>query len=118
MIGIVFEHPTWLEPLFSALAERQIPYQKIDLSRFSYDTANDAILPLYVNRLSASSYQRDHQRAIAIAFSYFKFLAAQGATVLNACEKPHLLRRAPPKLVCTSWMLATISSMPPGSSSG
>lgn len=84
MIGIVFEHPSWLEPLFSALTERQILYRKINLSSFSYDMCHEAVLPLYVNRLSASSYQRDHQRAIAIAFSYFKFLVAHGANVLNA----------------------------------
>ena len=41
------------------------------------------MLPLYVNRLSASSYQRHNQRAIALAFSYFRFLAAQGARILN-----------------------------------
>lgn len=84
MIGIVFEHPTWLDPLFSALAERRIPYRKIHLGSFSYDMGNEVMLPLYVNRLSASSYQRNHQRAIAIAFSYFKFLTAHGANVLNA----------------------------------
>ena len=84
MIGIVFEHPTWLDPLFSALAERQIPYQKINLSSFSYDMGNGGVLPLYVNRLSASSYQRNQQRTIAIALSYYKFLAAHGAKVLNA----------------------------------
>ena len=36
-----------------------------------------------MNRLSASSYQRNNQRAVALAFSYFKFLAAQGAKILN-----------------------------------
>ena len=35
MIGIVFEHPTWLAPLFSALKDRQIPFLKLDLSSFS-----------------------------------------------------------------------------------
>jgi hypothetical protein len=83
MIGIVFEHPTWLTPLFSALEERQIPYRKIDLSSFAYDMDAATVLPLYVNRLSASSYERNHQRAIALAFSYFKFLVARGAQVLN-----------------------------------
>ena len=83
MIGIVFEHPTWLAPLFSALKDRQIPFQKLDLSSFSYDMCRGGILPLYVNRLSASSYQRHNQRAIALAFSYFKFLVANGASVLN-----------------------------------
>jgi hypothetical protein len=83
MIGIVFEYPTWLEPLFTALEARQIPFQKIDLSSFAYDMRHTEVLPLYVNRLSASSYQRNHQRAIALAFSYFKFLVAHGAKVLN-----------------------------------
>ena len=83
MIGIVFEHPTWLTPLFLALEERHIPYKKLDLSSFAYDLRGGPVLPLYVNRLSASSYQRHNQRAIALAFSYFKFLAAQGARILN-----------------------------------
>ena len=83
MIGIVFEHPTWLEPLFQALAARQIPFRKIDVSSFAYDMHHTTVLPLYVNRLSASSYQRNHQRAIALALSYFKFLVARGAKVLN-----------------------------------
>jgi hypothetical protein len=84
MIGIVFEHPIWLAPLFSALEERHIPFRKIDLSSFAYDMRPSSILPLYVNRLSASSYQRHNQRAIALALSYFKFLTAHGAKVLNA----------------------------------
>ena len=89
MIGIVFEHPTWLAPLFSALEERHIPFRKIDLSSFAYDMCDATVLPLYVNRLSASSYQRQNQRAIALAFSYFKFLAAHGATILNG-QNAHL----------------------------
>jgi hypothetical protein len=83
MIGIVFEHPTWLTPLFSALEDRRIPFRKIDLSSFAYDMHQTTVLPLYVNRLSASSYQRHNQCAIALAFSYFKFLAANGATIVN-----------------------------------
>jgi hypothetical protein len=83
MIGIIFEHPTWLEPLFAALEARRLPFQKIDLSSFAYDMRPTAVLPLYVNRLSASSYQRQHQRAVALAFSYLKFLTAHGARVLN-----------------------------------
>jgi hypothetical protein len=83
MIGIVYEHPTWLMPLFSALEARHIPYKKLDLSSFAYDLHTEPVLPLYVNRLSASSYQRNHQRAVALAFSYFSFLATQGAKILN-----------------------------------
>lgn len=83
MIGIVYEHPTWLAPLFAALDDRHIPYKKLDLSSFAYDMQDTTVLPLYLNRLSASSYQRNHQRAIALAFSYLKFLAANGARILN-----------------------------------
>ena len=84
MIGIVFEHPTWLTPLFAALEARCIPFEKINLSRFAYDMGTTDVLPLYVNRLSASSYARNNQQAVALAFSYFRFLAARGAKVLNA----------------------------------
>lgn len=83
MIGVVFEHPVWLAPLFDALAARQIPFAKIDVSSFSFDLHATDILPLYLNRLSASSYQRGHQGAIALAFSYFTWLTSQGARVLN-----------------------------------
>lgn len=83
MIGIVFEHPTWLTPLFSALETRCVPFRKIDLSSFAYDMCEADMLPLYINRLSASSYERHNQQAIALAFSYFRFLTANGATILN-----------------------------------
>jgi hypothetical protein len=84
MIGIIFEHPTWLAPLFEALATRHIPFKPIDVSSFAYDLRPDTILPLYVNRLSASSYQRGNQRAVALALSYFTYLMTHGARVLNA----------------------------------
>jgi len=83
MIGILYEHPTWLAPLFAALEDRHIPYKRLDLSSFAYDMQDTAVLPLYVNRLSASSYQRNNQRAIALAFSFLQFLAANGARILN-----------------------------------
>lgn len=83
MIGIVFEHPTWLVPLFEALEKRRIPFKPIDVSSFAYDIQHGTVLPLYANRLSASSYQRGHQGAVALALSYFKYLVAHGARVLN-----------------------------------
>ncbi len=84
MLGLIFEHPIWLAPLFEALEQRGIPFQKIDVSRHAYDmhSATD-VLPLYVNRLSASSYQRQHQGAVAFTLSYLKFLEARGARILN-----------------------------------
>lgn len=86
MIGILFEHPTWLMPLFEALEQRHIAYQHIDLSHFAYPMRPTDVLPLYVNRLSASSYQRQHQQAVACGLSYIRWLTAQGARVLNACN--------------------------------
>lgn len=88
MIGIIFEHPTWLVPLFEALDTRRIPFEPIDVSSFAYDMQSDTVLPLYVNRLSASSYQRGNQRAIALALSYLTHLTARGARVLNARNAP------------------------------
>lgn len=89
MIGIIFEHPTWLAPLFSALEQRHVPYTPLNVSNFSYALQASALLPLYVNRLSASSYQRQNQQAVACALNYMAFLVDQGATVLNA-RQAHL----------------------------
>lgn len=89
MIGLIFEHPPWLFPLFEALEKRHIPFRKIDVSRFAFDMQATSVLPLYVNRLSASSYQRQHQGAIALTMSYLKFLQGHGARVLNA-KNAHL----------------------------
>ncbi len=89
MLGLIFEHPVWLVPLFEALEARDIPFQKMDVSRHAYDMQSSTVLPLYVNRLSASSYQRQHQGAVAFTLSYFKFLEAHGARILNG-KNAHL----------------------------
>ena len=36
-IGVLDEHPDWLDPLYSVFDERGIPYKKIDISTFSYN---------------------------------------------------------------------------------
>lgn len=89
MLGLIFEHPIWLTPLFEALEQRGIPFEKIDVSRYAYDMQSPNVLSLYVNRLSASSYQRQHQGAVAFTLSYFKFLESHGARILNG-KNAHL----------------------------
>lgn len=31
MLGLIFQHPVWLTPLFEALEQRGMPFQKIDV---------------------------------------------------------------------------------------
>ena len=36
-VGILYEHPLWFEPLFDELDRRDIPFDRIDASRLSFD---------------------------------------------------------------------------------
>ncbi len=83
VIGILYEHPTWLTPLFGALERRGATHRRIDVSSSAFDLDDDDPGSLYVNRLSASSYDRGNQDAVAFALSYIGHLVESGATVLN-----------------------------------
>jgi len=63
-IGIYFEHPTWFEPLFSALDRRGLEYEKIDAATHSYDPEAAPVYDLLFNRMSASAYLRGNASAI------------------------------------------------------
>lgn len=83
MIGILYEHPNWLDPLFEALDRRSVPYGRVDLNTGVFDIEDVALLPLYVNRLSASSYDRGNQGAVSYGLTFIEHLMAAGARVLN-----------------------------------
>ncbi|MBC8256951.1 MAG: hypothetical protein H8E85_06535 [Candidatus Marinimicrobia bacterium] len=47
-IGVLDEHPDWLEPLYSAFDKREVSYKKIDISTFSYGPQSKECLPFYI----------------------------------------------------------------------
>ncbi len=82
-IGVLDEHPDWLDPLYSVFDTWCIPYEKIDISNFSYDPQSNDCLPFYINRLSPSALNRDHDSAFAFTLDYIIHLESLGARVVN-----------------------------------
>ena len=67
-IGVLYENEAWLAPLFAALAAAGAPYQRLYAADASFDPTDTALeWSLVVNKVSPSSYRRDHASAIAFA---------------------------------------------------
>ncbi len=80
---VLFEHPEWQKPLFSALERRRIRYGMFDLKRGAYDPDSVPEAPLYFNQASPSAYVRGNTRAVPLALSLMRALELGGARVLN-----------------------------------
>ena len=82
--GVIYENEAWLEPLFGALDAVEAPYERL----FAVDATFDPAGPgprwsLAVNKVSPSSYLRDHAAAIPFARSFLPFLEERGVPVVN-----------------------------------
>src|SRR5438067_2584530 len=90
-IGILYEHPEWFAPLFAELDRRGIPYERILAHEHRFDPADRAVpYSLVVNRVSPSSYLRDHTSAIFYTQHYLAYLVEIGVPVVNGV-RAHLL---------------------------
>jgi glutathione synthase/RimK-type ligase-like ATP-grasp enzyme len=83
---VLFEHPEWQQPLFSALENRGVDFGRFDLKAgaFNPDAAPDA--PLYFNQASPSAYVRGNTRAVPLALSLIRSLELGGSRVLNGSQ--------------------------------
>ena len=82
-IGVLDEHPDWLNPLYAVFNERGIPFKKININTFSYNPQSKECLPFYINRLSPSALNRGHESAFAFTLDYIIHLESLGARVIN-----------------------------------
>jgi len=80
---VLFEHPDWQKPLFSALERRGVRFGKFDLKRGCFDPDAVPSAPLYFNQASPSAYVRGNTRAVPLALSLMRSLELGGARVLN-----------------------------------
>jgi glutathione synthase/RimK-type ligase-like ATP-grasp enzyme len=80
---VLFEHPEWQKPLFSALERRRINFAAFDLKRACFDPDSVPQAPLYFNQASPSAYVRGNTRAVPLALSLMRSLELGGARVLN-----------------------------------
>lgn len=86
-LAILYEHPTWFEPLFAALDRRGLRYEAIRLSDHSFDPASAEIpAPVVLSRVAMSSFLREAEHGIFYAESLLAHWAANGARVLNGAE--------------------------------
>lgn len=82
-IIVLFEHPEWQKPLFSALERRGVNFGRIDLKHAVFDPESLPVGPLYFNQASPSAYVRGNTRAVPFAYALIRSLELSGARVLN-----------------------------------
>src|SRR5882757_10414144 len=80
---VLFEHPEWQKPLFSALERRGVRFGRFDLKHGAFDPDSVPDAPLYFNQASPSAYVRGNTRAVPLALSLMRSLELGGARVLN-----------------------------------
>ena len=80
---VLFEHPEWQKPLFSALERRKVRFGTFDLKHGAFDPDRVPNAPLYFNQASPSAYVRGNTRAVPLALSLMRSLELGGAKVLN-----------------------------------
>ncbi|MDZ4824695.1 MAG: hypothetical protein SH856_14655 [Flavobacteriales bacterium] len=85
-LGIIYEHPEWHEPLFSALEKAGIAFSKIDLKNGAFHEGKLPWADVYYNLVSPSAYLRGHQRAIPYAMSLCRNLEVAGKRVINGSQ--------------------------------
>jgi glutathione synthase/RimK-type ligase-like ATP-grasp enzyme len=86
-LAILYEHPSWFEPLFAALDRRGVAYRAIRLSDHSFDPASAEIpAPVALSRVAMSSFLREAEHGIFYAEALLAHWARNGAKVLNGAE--------------------------------
>jgi glutathione synthase/RimK-type ligase-like ATP-grasp enzyme len=83
-LGVLYEHPQWFQPLFSALDRRGVAYVPIELGGHSFDPSSREVpAPLILSRLAQSSFLREPEHPIFYAAALLDHWQRCGATVLN-----------------------------------
>jgi glutathione synthase/RimK-type ligase-like ATP-grasp enzyme len=83
-LAVLYEHPVWFEPLFSALKRRGLSYEAIQLSGHGFDPASRQVpAPLILSRVAQSSFLREPEHPIFYAAALLDHWKQCGGTVLN-----------------------------------
>lgn len=80
---VLYEHPEWQKPLFSALERRGVKFTAFDLKSATFDVDLVPEAKLYFNQASPSAYVRGNTRAVPLALAFMRALEIAGARVLN-----------------------------------
>ena len=86
-IAVLYENEGWMAPLFDALEHEGVPYEKVFANTQTFDPAAPAPgWSLAVNKISPSSYLRDHAASIAFARQFLPFLEERGVAIVNGSD--------------------------------
>ena len=86
-VGILYEHPEWFKLLFAELERREIPFQPLHVDAHDFDPAlRESPYSLIVNRVSPSSYLRDHAASILYTRQVLAYLRDLGVPVVNGYD--------------------------------
>lgn len=80
---VLYEHPQWQLPLFSALERRGVPFEAVDLKANVFSGRDPVDARLAFNQASPSAYLRGNTRAVPMGLAYIEALEASGVRVLN-----------------------------------
>lgn len=83
-IYVIHENGVWVEPLRKEFDARGLVYEEWDLSSGSIDLSIAPPEGVFYNRMSASSYTRDHRFAPEFAATVLSWLEAHGRRVVNS----------------------------------
>jgi len=85
-LAVLFEHPSWQEPLFAALEARGVDFVPVDLKKAAYGSDDPAPARVVFNQASPSAYVRGHERAVPHAMAFMRHLARLGCDVINDAD--------------------------------
>lgn len=83
---VLFEHPEWQKPLFSALEKRKVSYRTLDAKQAAFEPGGAVPARLVFNQASPSAYVRGNARAVPLALAYLKSLEWADVTVINGAR--------------------------------
>jgi glutathione synthase/RimK-type ligase-like ATP-grasp enzyme len=86
-LAVLYEHPSWFQPLFASLDRRGIAYDAIRLTDHGFDpAASEPPAPVVLSRVAMSGFLREADHGIFYAEALLAHWATRGARVLNGAE--------------------------------
>ena len=85
-VTVLYEHPTWQQPLFDALDKRGVDYLAYDVKSAAFDLREDVQASIIFNQLSPSAYVRGNGHTVPFALALLDHFESKGARVLNGAS--------------------------------
>jgi hypothetical protein len=86
-LAVLYEHPTWFEPLFGALEQHNVSFTRIALADHTFNPAEaEAPAPVIFSRVAMSGFLRDPEHGIFYASALLDHWRRRGSTIVNGPE--------------------------------